>query len=42
MRDVREEIIEEHTYEKEGLMIKYYKCTYCGNSMNKELKVSNK
>ncbi len=42
MRDVREEIIEEPTYEKEGLMIKYYKCTYCGNTMNKELKISNK
>ncbi|MFY0607302.1 MAG: hypothetical protein JXR10_11330 [Cyclobacteriaceae bacterium] len=41
MREVKEEVIEEPTDDKDGLIRKDYKCTYCGNNLSKELKVSH-
>lgn len=41
LRDVKEEVIKEPTATEEGLMIKEYKCTYCGHKKVKELKVAS-
>lgn len=40
LRDVKEEVIKEPTATEEGLMIKEYKCSYCGHRKTKELKVA--
>ncbi len=42
MRETREEVLIEPTSEKEGLIRKDYKCTYCAHSLSKELKVTHK
>lgn len=41
LRDVKEEIIKEPSATEEGVMIKEYKCTYCGHRKTKELKVAS-
>jgi len=43
LKIVKEEIVEKPTAEKDGLLIKYYKCTYCGHKVKKDqhLKLSS-
>lgn len=41
LRDVKEEVIKEPTATEEGLMVKEYKCTYCGHRKSKELKIAS-
>ncbi|MEQ8580277.1 MAG: hypothetical protein RIC30_04420 [Marinoscillum sp.] len=40
MRDLKEEVVKEASTSEEGLIVKYYKCTYCGHSKSQELKVA--
>ncbi|MEP2024199.1 MAG: hypothetical protein ABJH98_08480 [Reichenbachiella sp.] len=39
-RDIKEEIIEEPTYDRAGEMIRLYKCTYCGHEQHKKSHVA--
>jgi hypothetical protein len=43
LRIIKEEIVEKPSAEKDGLLMKYYKCSYCGHKVKKEqhLKLSS-